>query len=70
MTSEDFPMTTDNFQMASKDFPAVQIEFPATLDQKTSGSTPDGAALKGLKMICFQTFFFLTRQKSTVTFGF
>jgi hypothetical protein len=41
-----------------------------TLDQKTSGSTPDGAALKGLKMKCFQTFFFLTRQKSTMTFGF
>ena len=28
-----------------------------TLDQKSSGSTPDGAAPKGLKMICFQTFF-------------
>jgi len=29
-----------------------------TLDQETLGSNPSGAARKGLKMICFQTFFF------------
>jgi hypothetical protein len=39
-----------------------------TLDQKSSGSTPDGAALKGLKMICFQTFFFLAPAGNPMTF--
>jgi len=39
-----------------------------TLDQETSGSTPDGAALKGLKMICFQTFFFLNPPGNLMTF--
>jgi hypothetical protein len=39
-----------------------------TLDQKTSGSTPDGAALKGLKMKCFQTFFFLAPAGNPMTY--
>ena len=41
-----------------------------TLDQKTSGSTPDGAALKGLKMICFQTFFFFDPAGNPMTTAF
>ena len=51
-------------------FIACIQRFVMTLDQETLGSSPSGAARKGLKMECFQTFFFLIRQKSTMTFGF
>jgi hypothetical protein len=39
-----------------------------TLDQETSGSTPDGAALKGLKAVCFQTFFILDPAGNPIIF--
>ena len=34
--------------------------IPMTLDQKTSGSTPDGAAVKSLIIKCSQAFYILT----------
>ena len=41
-----------------------------SLDQETSGSTPDGAAIKGLKAVSFQTFFFLAPAGNPMTTAF